>query len=79
MNEEDVIKKLKPIFKRIFSKNDFTLSRKLSADDVEEWDSLTHMNLIVAIEKEFKISFTLDELERQSNVGDTIDLILKKY
>ena len=78
MNEEKVIKKLKPIFKRIFSKNDFTFSRKLSADNVEEWDSLSHMNLIVAIEKEFKISFTLEELELQNDVGDTIDLILKK-
>lgn len=78
MNEDKVIKKLKPIFKRIFSKNDYVFDRKLSADDVEEWDSLSHMNLIVAIEKEFKISFTLDELEKQNNVGDTIDLILKK-
>ena len=78
MNEEKVIKKLKPIFKRIFSKNDFTFGRKLCAEDVEEWDSLTHMNLIVAIEKEFKVSFSLEELEKQNDVGDTIDLILKK-
>ena len=78
MNEDDVIKKLKKIFKNIFSKSDFNFSRELSAHDVEEWDSLTHVNLIVAIEKEFKISFSLDELENQNNVGDTIDSILKK-
>ncbi len=78
MNEDEIVKKLKPIFKRVFSKNDFTFSRKLSANNIDEWDSLTHMNLIVAIEKEFKISFTLDELEKQNDVGDTIDLILKK-
>ena len=78
MNEDEVIKKLKAIFNRIFSKSDFTFSRKLSAKDIEEWDSLTHMNLIVTIEKEFKVSFTLNELEQQNDVGDTIDSILKK-
>ena len=78
MNENEVTKKLKEIFKSIFSDSNFTFSRKLSANDVDEWDSLRHVNLIVAIEKKFKISFTLEELEKQNSVGDTIDLILKK-
>ena len=78
MNEDQIIQKLKVIFGNIFSENNFILSRDLSADDVDEWDSLTHINIIVAIEKEFEISFTLDELEEQNCVGDTIDMILKK-
>lgn len=78
MTEAKVEKELKLIFDSVFSEQNFTFNRKLSAKDVEEWDSLTHLNLIVAIEKKFKISFTLDELEKQNNVGDTIDLILKK-
>ena len=53
-------------------------SRDLTASDIDEWDSLTHINLIVAIEKEFGISFTLEELEQQNNVGDTIDMIINK-
>jgi acyl carrier protein len=78
MNEAEVTKELKKIFKSIFSDNNFIFSRKLSANDIDQWDSLRHVNLIVAIEKKFKISFTLEELEKQESVGDTIDLILKK-
>ena len=52
MSEDEVIKKLKIIFKSIFSKSDFTFSRNLGAKDIDEWDSLTHVNLIMAIEKE---------------------------
>ena len=78
MSEDEVIKNLKKIFKSIFSKSDFTFTRDLGAKDIEEWDSLTHVNLIMAIEKEFKISFTLEELDQQNDVGDTIDSILKK-
>lgn len=78
MTETEVIKELKVIFDKVFSENNFTFNKKLSAKDIEEWDSLTHINLIVAIEKKFKISFTLNELEEQNNVGDTIDIILKK-
>ena len=78
MNEEDVIKKLKPIFKRIFSKNDFTLSRKLSADDVEEWDSIGHMTLMSGLEDAFKIALETDDIIDFSSYEKGKE-ILKKY
>ena len=78
MSEDDVTKILSNIFNKIFIDSKFSFNRNLSANDIDEWDSLTHINLIVAIEKEFDISFTLDELEQLNNVGDTIDMILKK-
>tara|TARA_B100001093_G_C26298473_1_gene788316 strand:+ start:221 stop:469 length:249 start_codon:yes stop_codon:yes gene_type:complete len=79
MNKSEVIKELKKIFSEVFFDSDYVFSRNLNADDIDEWDSLTHINLIVAIEKKFDISFTLEELESQYNVGDTIDMILVKY
>ena len=78
MSENEVTKRLNKIFNDIFIDSEFVFSRDLTANDIDEWDSLTHINLIVAIEKEFDISFTLDELEQQNNVGDTIDMITNK-
>ena len=78
MSENEVTKRLNKIFNDIFIDSEFVFSRNLSASDIDEWDSLTHINLIVAIEKEFGISFTLEELEKQNNVGDTIDMIVNK-
>ena len=78
MSENEVTKRLNKIFNDIFIDSEFVFSRDLTASDIDEWDSLTHINLIVAIEKEFDISFTLDELEQQNNVGDTIDMIINK-
>ena len=78
MSENEVTKRLNKIFNDIFIDSEFVFSRDLTANDIDEWDSLTHINLIVAIEKEFDISFTLDELEQQNNVGDTIDIIINK-
>ncbi len=78
MSENEVTKRLNKIFNEIFIDSEFVFSRDLTASDIDEWDSLTHINLIVAIEKEFGISFTLEELEQQNNVGDTIDMIINK-
>lgn len=79
MNKSEIIKELKKIFSEVFFDSEYVFSRDLNADDIDEWDSLTHINLIVAIEKKFDISFTLEELESQHNVGDTIDMIQVKY
>tara|TARA_B100001059_G_C17556053_1_gene437687 strand:- start:299 stop:547 length:249 start_codon:yes stop_codon:yes gene_type:complete len=79
MNKSEIIKELKKIFSEVFFDSEYVFSRDLNADDIDEWDSLTHINLIVAIEKKFDISFTLEELDSQHNVGDTIDMILVKY
>jgi acyl carrier protein len=51
----------------------------MTADDVENWDSLTHINLIVAIEHEFQIKFTTREIAGLQNVGELMDLVLRKH
>ena len=54
------------------------ITSETCADDIEDWDSLAQINLIVAIEKEFRIKFTLDELVTFSNVGDMVKLMIRK-
>ena len=70
--------RLTPIFRDIFDREDLTLTPALTARDVAEWDSLSHIRLIVAVEKEFGVKFALGELQSLQNVGEMIALIEKK-
>lgn len=49
-----------------------------TANDIEDWDSLEHINLVVAVEKRFKIKFTMGEVAGMKNVGEMVDIILKR-
>ena len=69
---------LEPIFREVFDEESIALSRTTTADDIEAWDSLTHMNLVIALELGFKIKFALGELQLLKNVGEMLDLINKK-
>ena len=69
---------LEPIFREVFDDSSIVLSRETTSDDVEDWDSLTHMNLVVAMELKFKIKFALGELQKLKNVGEMLDLINRK-
>ena len=70
--------RLTPIFRDIFDREDLVLTPALTARDVAEWDSLSHIRLIVAVEKEFGVKFALGELQSLQNVGEMIALIEKK-
>jgi acyl carrier protein len=72
------IEQLIPIFREVFDDDDIVLSRQTTADDIDAWDSLSHMNLIVAVELRFKVKFALGELQSLKNVGDLADLVDKK-
>lgn len=77
MQQAQVIEKLQTIFDEVFLE-DVIVTPKLSAADVEEWDSLTHISLILAIEKAFKVRFRVGEVEATKNVGDLADIIRKR-
>jgi acyl carrier protein len=66
------------IFQDIFDDPGLQVETETTANDVEEWDSLTHINLIVAIEKAFKIRFTTAEVTGMKNVGDLLSAIARK-
>jgi len=69
---------LNGIFRQVFDDDTIKVSRETTANDIEEWDSLTHINLAVAVEMKFGIKFALGELQTLKNVGDMLDLIIKK-
>ena len=74
----EIDKKLKSVFIQVFNDKNISINNKTSAKDRKDWDSLKHINLISAIENEFKISFSLNELSAMKNVGDIISNIKKK-
>jgi acyl carrier protein len=78
MNREEVANKLTNIFRKIFNNDTLILTNELTANDVEQWDSLSHMLLITEIENAFSIKFKLKDLNKMRNVGDMIDLLLSK-
>ncbi len=74
----DTLEILNEIFRQVFDDDTIVVTRATTANDIEEWDSLTHINLAVAVEVRFKIKFALGELQTLKNVGEMIDLINKK-
>jgi len=78
MRDIDVMTKLAEIFRNLFTNVTLNLSRTTTAQDVAGWDSLMHINLIVAIEREFRIRFTTREITALRNVGDLVDLVIHK-
>ena len=78
MSCNDVMFRLTNVFREQFEDETLNLSRTTTAQDVQGWDSLMHINMIAAIEREFKIRFTTREITALRNVGDLLDLIAGK-
>jgi acyl carrier protein len=78
MDDQILHSRLNAVFRRVFDDESLTISRELTARDVPDWDSLTHINLIVAVEREFKIRLTTAEVMRLENVGSLMDVIRRK-
>jgi len=78
MSRDAIIQELVPIFRDVLDQPDLVLESKTSASTVDGWDSLAHVNLVVAIEKKYRVKFALGELQALKNVGDMADLIEKK-
>lgn len=78
MTREAIIEELTTIFRDLFDNEKITLFDEMTAKDVKGWDSLNHINLIVATEKKFKIKFTTKEIQNLPNVGKFLDLVQKK-
>ena len=75
MKEEEITVKLKSVFQKVLEENDITITREMTAQDIEGWDSLRHIQLISEVERAFGIKFKLREVLGMKNVGDLIDLI----
>jgi acyl carrier protein len=69
---------LTAVFRDVLDNDDLTLTETTSAKDVEGWDSITHVLIVVAVEKKFRVKFTAGEIQRLQNVGDLATLIRAK-
>ena len=77
MERKEIFEKLNEIFRNVLDNDEIEVGETTRADDIEEWDSLSHIQMIVAIEKTFKLKFNSREVMKWDNVGEMVDTIMK--
>jgi acyl carrier protein len=78
MTKDEILDSVSIIIREVLDLPDLDITEQTSAKDVDEWDSMTHIQLISTIEDRYKVRFALGELQSLKNVGDMIQLIQKK-
>lgn len=78
MSREELFKKVQEIFRDIFDDDSLIIDDSTNSSDIDDWDSLNHINLVVAIESEIDIKFSFDDLATLKDVGAMLDLMLVK-
>ena len=78
MNREEISNKVQNIFRDIFDDPALVINDSTSSNDIDEWDSLNHIQLVVAIEKHYKIRFTSHEIQSWKNIEEMLDCIASK-
>lgn len=78
MTHEEIMGRLTEVFRDVFDDDSICISDETTADDIEEWDSLAHINLIEAVEKEFSMTFQMREVSGMKNVGEMADIIAER-
>ena len=76
--EDPVLTRLTPIFREVFDDDDLVLKPELTANEVDGWDSLAHIRLILSVQKAFGVKFSAVEMSRLKNVGDLVALTKHK-
>lgn len=78
MTRDEVFEGLNEVFQDVFDDDTIEVHEETTADDIEDWDSFEHINLIVAIEKQFQVKFKMGEVSKLKNVSEMVDLILER-
>lgn len=78
MTRDEVYDRLNGVFRTVFDDDSITVCDETTSADIEDWDSLEHIDLIVSIEKEFDMKFTMSETTGMKNVGEMVDIILQR-
>jgi len=78
MLREEGAKRLTEIMRNVFDDEDVQYSDSLTADDVDGWDSLSHVPFLVAVENSFGLRFTSSEIDEFKNVGELLDVIVRR-
>ena len=77
MERENILLEIRNILRDIFDNEDVIVSERTSANDIEGWDSLAHINIMEVIQREYGVSFSLKEMIELHDIGDIIDAIVK--
>ena len=77
-NKESIFKTVQDIFRDVFDDEELVISNTTSPEEIEEWDSLNHINLVLSIEKALNIRFMTGEIQSLKNVGEMVDLLAEK-
>ncbi|MBO4899403.1 MAG: acyl carrier protein [Lachnospiraceae bacterium] len=75
MTREEIFEQLNEVFRDVFDDESIEVSDETTADDIEDWDSLEHINLIAAVEQQFGVRFNMGQIVTLKNVGEMVDLI----
>jgi acyl carrier protein len=78
MTNDDVLAKIADLMVDVFDLDDFEVTRATSADDIEDWDSLSHIRFMITLERAFKVKFSNEEIAELKNVGELADVVTRK-
>ena len=78
MDKKEILKGLETIMRDVFDVNDLSINESTTASEIEEWDSLNHVQMVVAVEKHFKIKFTAQEIQGWKTAGEICETISNK-
>ena len=78
MTREAIYDTLNEIFQDVFDDETITVNETTTADDIEDWDSLEHINLVAAVEQAFGFKFTMGQVVTMKNVGEMVDIIIEQ-
>jgi acyl carrier protein len=78
MDKSEIVSRLTPIFRDVFNDDTLTVSEGMTAADVATWDSLSNINMIIAVEKAFGVKFSIKDVRSLKNVGELLELIKRK-
>ena len=77
MTREEVYERLNKVFQEVFDDDSITVNDNTTSDDIEDWDSFEHINLVVAVEEEFSFKIPMGKVVTMKNVGEMVDIILE--
>jgi acyl carrier protein len=78
VSPDDVLEQLQPIFEEVLDQPKLRVTRDSNASNTENWDSLAHIDLMEMVQQRFKVKFALGELQDLKDVGDLVDMIVRK-
>ena len=78
MDTKTIYARLNKVFRDVFDDDSIVVNPKTTADDIDDWDSLEHINLIAAVEKEFGIKFRMGEVSTMKDVGEMVEIIMSR-